>query len=524
MARKINEDNERIKRRYLTYLREARRQDQASVDKATDAILRFERSTGFKAFKLFKTDQGVEMYSLMPNDEIDTFVATIMTELAQVDDLFRNPRSESRSIRKVFGDIDPTVKYVHDGATEPAETSARDRADELGVDHMYVFATANNQMFRVYEKDDLVWLDVSFLTEGSGGSTIYAAVFDYAHNNGKVFIGDPEGLSATALRRRTDNMLSSALKWGTTAHMAPHKAQLDGDIVLGVAPLRWKTGDVLGNLTSLIEVSVSNLIHDIPEVANARYDFASRTFRDGSDRRILVDGDGTSGQPGIQRSSSASSNRDAVGIGEGKPAPDGVSDAWNGRTRGGAPSAGRRTLKRGILLNTLAHAESGQRPGLLERSLRESRQLVRDGLQGTFYSRLQSSAKVSDLSDKSLGPADFRLLAEDVQAEIGKSIPGGRITGRLVRGLADAEGIPIQGRQRGAGIEVNPAAPDGVLGVARHEIIHALRDAGLWGKPYGLFSQSEWQGLVRAARADKALMADIATRYKDKPLTPAQLV
>ena len=59
MARKINEDNERIKRRYLTYLREARRQDQASVDKATDAILRFERSTGFKAFKLFKTNQAV---------------------------------------------------------------------------------------------------------------------------------------------------------------------------------------------------------------------------------------------------------------------------------------------------------------------------------------------------------------------------------------------------------------------------------------------------------------------------------
>ena len=59
MARKVNEDNERIKRRYLTFLREARRQDQTSVDKAVDAILRFERSTGFKAFKLFKTDQAV---------------------------------------------------------------------------------------------------------------------------------------------------------------------------------------------------------------------------------------------------------------------------------------------------------------------------------------------------------------------------------------------------------------------------------------------------------------------------------
>ncbi len=60
MVRKHNEENERIKRRYLQYLREAMRRDQATVDKAADAILRFERSTGFKPFKRFHIEQAVK--------------------------------------------------------------------------------------------------------------------------------------------------------------------------------------------------------------------------------------------------------------------------------------------------------------------------------------------------------------------------------------------------------------------------------------------------------------------------------
>lgn len=59
MARELNEENERIKRKYLTYLREAMRRDHATVDKAAEAILRFEKSTGFKPFKRFHIEQAV---------------------------------------------------------------------------------------------------------------------------------------------------------------------------------------------------------------------------------------------------------------------------------------------------------------------------------------------------------------------------------------------------------------------------------------------------------------------------------
>jgi integrase/recombinase XerD len=59
MARKFSEENERIKRHYMQFLREAKRCDQATVDKAADAILRFERSTSFKPFKRFHIEQAM---------------------------------------------------------------------------------------------------------------------------------------------------------------------------------------------------------------------------------------------------------------------------------------------------------------------------------------------------------------------------------------------------------------------------------------------------------------------------------
>jgi integrase/recombinase XerD len=59
MARKWNEDNERIKRQYLQYLREAKGRDDTTVTKAAEAILRFERSTNYKTFKLFHIEQAV---------------------------------------------------------------------------------------------------------------------------------------------------------------------------------------------------------------------------------------------------------------------------------------------------------------------------------------------------------------------------------------------------------------------------------------------------------------------------------
>lgn len=57
--RKLNEENERIKRRYLQYLKVAKRKDATTVLKAAEGILRFEASTSYASFKRFRIEQAI---------------------------------------------------------------------------------------------------------------------------------------------------------------------------------------------------------------------------------------------------------------------------------------------------------------------------------------------------------------------------------------------------------------------------------------------------------------------------------
>ncbi len=56
--RKFNAANERIKRDYEQYLRDAKGQDETSIDKVRAALVKFEDSTQFKPFKAFHIDQA----------------------------------------------------------------------------------------------------------------------------------------------------------------------------------------------------------------------------------------------------------------------------------------------------------------------------------------------------------------------------------------------------------------------------------------------------------------------------------
>jgi integrase len=61
--RKTVEENERVKRDYITYLEHTKGMDEASTEKILDALLRFEQSTGFKPFKAFHIDQAIKFKS-----------------------------------------------------------------------------------------------------------------------------------------------------------------------------------------------------------------------------------------------------------------------------------------------------------------------------------------------------------------------------------------------------------------------------------------------------------------------------
>ncbi len=55
--RKLNEENERIKRRYLQYLKVAKRKDATTVLKAAEGILRFEQVPAMPASNAFASNR-----------------------------------------------------------------------------------------------------------------------------------------------------------------------------------------------------------------------------------------------------------------------------------------------------------------------------------------------------------------------------------------------------------------------------------------------------------------------------------
>ncbi len=55
----MNPDNERVKREYIMYLKEADRRSEQSLDAALKALHRFETHTGFKDFKTFRREQAI---------------------------------------------------------------------------------------------------------------------------------------------------------------------------------------------------------------------------------------------------------------------------------------------------------------------------------------------------------------------------------------------------------------------------------------------------------------------------------
>src|SRR6185312_11217445 len=56
---KHSAENERIKRNYFAYLKEAKRHSEPTVDAAAKALSRFEEYTGYRDFKAFHFGQAV---------------------------------------------------------------------------------------------------------------------------------------------------------------------------------------------------------------------------------------------------------------------------------------------------------------------------------------------------------------------------------------------------------------------------------------------------------------------------------
>ncbi|MDY0095690.1 MAG: tyrosine-type recombinase/integrase [Candidatus Vecturithrix sp.] len=91
---KYNSGNERIKRKYFTFLKEAKRHSEPTVDAAAKALSRFESHTGYRDFKTFHHNQAIafknylaEQKGQMSGEKLSK--ATLHATLAQLKRFFQ---------------------------------------------------------------------------------------------------------------------------------------------------------------------------------------------------------------------------------------------------------------------------------------------------------------------------------------------------------------------------------------------------------------------------------------------------
>ncbi|HBH37994.1 MAG TPA: hypothetical protein DDX06_06355, partial [Curvibacter sp.] len=302
--------------------------------------------------------------------------------LSENDDLFALPKSDKTTVEEIAAEQNPRIKVRKTKiGSETLYTLTMPSGDDAKLwvrpanpygDQIYSMDlvdgdTSNVETGRPGENpEDVdpatedVYLDVSNLKEGGHGNELYNIAATFAHNTGRIFIGDPSGLSDSAMRRRLENMISTALKFGTTDHIAPHPRQVKGDAKIGVPPLKWVYGDSLGNIRRMIDISLkAEETGDLPKYV---YDPATGNLSPAE----------TGGRPLAE-----------------KPGPAG----WGVSDVSGAPAQRGRTGARAAIFRALlreagsgAQGDARGRDGLLARLVSVGNQFP-GAVKGIFYAR-----------------------------------------------------------------------------------------------------------------------------------------
>lgn len=306
-----------------------------------------------------------------------SFVNDFLTELSYEDAAFRHPISKSLTLEGNIKSAYPEAEYL-------GEDTRPDEREESQADRRFVFAYPDGRFFYVFERGNEVWIDVSRSMPGYRTSAIYHGVANYAYNTGMVFVGDPNGLTEDSVIRRTSAMLSSALRFGTTSHFEAAKEQIKGFPEKGIEPLNWK-GDDVAKTKALIHTFITTLQNQHPDIKDDRYDFRTGRFLGPDDRPVEWED--------LRVSNAAARSPGAR-----------------------AARAGEASLRRGILIQSLASSESGERPGLLELVLNRSTSLVQDknGLKAVFSLKrgLESRRHVAGDSGRQYSPDQLKTFSK----------------------------------------------------------------------------------------------------------------
>ena len=218
-------------------------------------------------------------------------------KLAADEELFQYPTSTADTLAGVLDDLGMGFTVEENRLISAWEK------EKHGVVQKWIVTTGDGKRAHVSRAaNGDIWVDAASLrTTESRGTALYAGLLNYAYNSFGRLVGDPNGVSDMAIFRRTENMLASALKFGSTEHMLPAKEQSRPGLYIGLEghdrgvtekfrPLDW-TDNPQENLANLLEVSHAHVCAFVPEVKNAYYNFETETFHWADSHRRIEEGD-----------------------------------------------------------------------------------------------------------------------------------------------------------------------------------------------------------------------------------------
>jgi len=295
----------------------------------------------------------------------------LFKELTLNDDMFQYRKSASADLQQVFNDI--ATKLVKVEKSNINDDEIQDFYNIYPIDSSGNVDRDQPGQVIVY-KDGNVEINVLQWQEGFGGSSIYASVGNWAFNNKKVFSGDRKGITPAGKMRRLENMISLALKFGTTDHIAPHPEQMQE---LG---FDWREGDTDYNIGQMLEASYNAIRNGVYVTEN----------NDGIE--VTQKSPNAEGVAKLDDIVYDFDEQQFIEVSSGKPYTDEKFRILAQSRQARATHAGSATLKRAAITSTSLRAKSGtQRKRLLELISRLTFQrLDNTQLNQIFYSRGES--------------------------------------------------------------------------------------------------------------------------------------
>lgn len=190
----------------------------APVEEAFDRL--------FETLETKETDKGVALFSKRPGTGEPQRLAEAWEQIADDELAFQYPASEATDIVEIARDMGGKMGWK--AASEVKRRYDHDAGRMGAHEEIEIYRGGGQPIMTIYQAETSnPYPYIGDENRGVRGSLAYQIAMTWAHNNGKVMTPDSVITHVNRLRR-TEAMVSSMLRHGTSRHLEPHPDQFVG--------------------------------------------------------------------------------------------------------------------------------------------------------------------------------------------------------------------------------------------------------------------------------------------------------